>query len=343
MFGRQSIGILKPGKTVQLEPFQVEINHGDVVHPCVRYISEGYEGHKWWMVYTPYYGANSRMENPILCYSDSKTEQPPTDWKVYCLVNEQPETGFNSDPTLLYNGGVLYVYWRENDTPKTLKYGYHRVTYGGIVRNGGVEKAHIPIVYTKDSEEDAETCPTFMVNGEDSLVCYAMHLRFHSKRVQNLKSPWKGLVEGIIAFTDLLGIYSQQKHYGIAIWEGKDALSQFKYQKTVRFNNCNGLYRPWHMDLFDYGGKRYAIVQTNQCNADICLAESLDGETFFFLSKPLLTNRSLGVKGMYKPCAGVTSGGVFYLYYTAQNTNNRGVNKLYVTSMPFNHLLNLLK
>ena len=90
-FGRPVLGELCPGVPCRIEPFKAEINHGDVVHPCVRYISDGYEGHCWWMVYTPYYGADASMENPILCYAESNEPVPPVEWKVYGEVKGKPE------------------------------------------------------------------------------------------------------------------------------------------------------------------------------------------------------------------------------------------------------------
>ena len=59
-------GIMSPGVFCSHTPYEEEFNHGDGVHPCVRYIPEGYLGHKWWMVYTPYYASNDKTENAIL-------------------------------------------------------------------------------------------------------------------------------------------------------------------------------------------------------------------------------------------------------------------------------------
>ena len=115
VYKRSEHGVMSPGTEVLLEPYKYEENHGDVVHPCVRFIPDGFEGYKWWMVYTPYYEANAMIENPILCYSEEMDEnKAPIEWKVYCIVNEKPQDGYNSDPTLLYDNGQLFVYWREN-------------------------------------------------------------------------------------------------------------------------------------------------------------------------------------------------------------------------------------
>lgn len=342
IFRRPHYGVMQPEVEVKVEPFRFEENHGDIVHPCVRYIADGFEGYNWWMVYTPYYAADSSLENPILCYSNDKDPNtPPTEWKVYGLVNEKPEEGYNSDPTLLYKDGQLYVSWRENYEYSNKPHKYVRATNIAKTINGSFEKVGKEILYTEDKEIDAETCPTFMINADGSVSAYAMHLKFHSERIRDMRSQWlKKLVLKIVCFTDLLGLYSQQKHYGVAIWKQNGSITDpFIHTETTRISNCNKLYRPWHMDLFDWGGKRYAIVQTNQCNADICLAVSEDMKHFSMLKKPLLTNASIGRLGIYKPCANVTPDGIFYLYYTAQDKNNRALNKLYLTTINFNDLL----
>ena len=321
-----------------------EENHGDIVHPCVRYIAEGFEGHNWWMVYTPYYAADSSMENPILCYSDEiDPNRPPLEWEVYGLVNEKPKEGYNSDPTLLYNEGQLYVFWRENYEGSKEPHKYIRATYVAKVRNGKFETDRKEILYTDDAEVDAETCPTFMKNEDGSIMAYAMHLKFYSKRIRAMRPRMKSIVNKIVTLSDLIGFYSQQKHYGIAIWKQQNSvLEPFSYVRTLKIEKCNKLYRPWHMDLFDWKRKRYIIVQTNQSNADLCLAVSEDMEHFTMYSKPIITNATIDELGIYKPCAGVTTDGTFYLYYTAQDKDNRKLNKLYLTMMNFDELLERL-
>lgn len=340
---RPLYGVMQPGVEMNTVLFRFEENHGDIVHPCIRYIEEGYLGHHWWMVYTPYYKSDASLENPILCYAEGNNPNtPPTEWKFYCLVNEKPTDGYNSDPTLLYEDGTLYVFWREN-YDNNLR-GCFRATYVAKVVENGVEKMIKPLLATPDSEEDAETCPCFMPTKDGKVMAYGMHLRFHSPRIKGMKQPWKGIVSKLSLITDLLGSYSQQKHYGLAIWRqgGNDWLMPFEHKKTVKFKNCNALYRPWHMDFFDWQGKRYCVVQTNQCNADIALAVSGDNENFTFYKRPLITNDTIGMLGIYKPCAGVTSDGHFYLYYTAQDKNNRSQNKLYLTMCQFREILRII-
>lgn len=334
--GRVEIGLMNDGRVCTHTPFEEEINHGDVVHPCVRYIPVGYLGHKWWMVYTPYYAANVKTENPILCYGDSETSDPPIHWIVAYQVQGQPKIGYNSDPTLFYENGKMYVMWRENLTERCIKAGYIRATFGAEVCENGIGEVFGPLVGTKDSDEDAEVSPTFIKMKDGKYRCYAMHLRFHLSWIQQLSPFFKKLMNSITNIMDILGIWSQQKGYGYAIWESDDITTPFVYLSTIKFSNCNKLYRPWHMDLFEYNDDLYAIVQTNQCNADICLAKS-DDITFRMTNIPLMTNKTCGKVGIYKPTGGIV-GDKFYLYYTAQDIDNRKLNKFYLTGIDLNKL-----
>ena len=338
LYRRLEYGTMPPGELCTHTPFEEEINHGDVVHPCVRYVPEGYLGHKWWMVYTPYYAANDTIENPILCYADAEEPHAPKEWKVAYQVQKQPSKGYNSDPTLFYDGNKLYVMWRENLTDRCDSAGYVRATFGAEIKANGISEIFGPLVGTKDAEEDTEVSPTFMRDKDGSLVCYAMHLKFHSKIVMSLPSVVKRIVNIFIKAFDVLGIWSQQKSYGIAIWRSNSLFEQFTYERTVLFLNKNRLYRPWHLDLFDYNDKRYAIVQTNQCNDDICLVESMDGINFNFLDAPLMTNRTCEKVGIYKPTGGIVNN-IFYLYYTAQESSNRDLNKLYLTETIYSKIV----
>lgn len=328
---------MEPGEQCTIEPFKAEINHGDVVHPCVRYVPEGYEGHCWWLVYTPYYNADASIENPILCYADGNEPVPPTDWKVYCEVKGKPKKGYNSDPVLLYTKGQLYVFWREYGTETVKTSGHQVASFGAKVKAGGIVDEFGPVVWSDDMEVDNEVSPTF-IQKDDGYLCLAMHLQFHSKWIKRQHPVLKSFLTKILAVTDLIGIGSQQKSFGMARWFSDEIDALFQYRDTVKFKNCNSLYRPWHMDFFEYQGRLYAIVQTNQCNADLCLAYSDNYEYFTFFNKPLITNVTIEKLGIYKPTAGVVNGR-FFLYYTAQDADNRALNKMYVTEIDMDRML----
>ena len=299
----------------------------DCVHPCVRYSATPFRGHHWWMVYTPYYNANAMGENPILCYGEGNGE-PPTEWHVYKELIPQPETGYNSDPNMLFHDGNMYIFWRENETPRLLKNGLHRGTYCIMLTDTDIETNEVPLLPESLPFEDHEVSPVFM-NYKGQIVAFANHLLFKSPGLQKLNGRVKTIIDKLLLLSDLLGFYSQQKSYGIALWNGAKFSEPFKYIKSVYPKHCNHLYRPWHSDAFEYEDHLYMIMQSNQCNADICIARWNEYLSELVMAKkPLITNASIGKVGIYKPTA-VVYGDNLYVYVSAQDERNRASNILF--------------
>lgn len=346
--GLSAEGVLSPGAACKVEGLPDDESHGDIVHPCVRFIEKGFEGHQWWMVYTPYYAHNDAMENPFLCYADAEqsTGNAPTHWNYYCKVKGHPPSGYNSDPTMLFKDDRLYVFWRENYTDRTRSLGCSRATVGCYVQNRTVFEFSSPQLIEIPRNTDREISPTFFPHGT-AFRAYAVHVRFCSKLMYHIPGWMKWRVYRLLDITNKLGIYCRFKGRGVAIWDGSSLDSSFKYIKTIRFKGVNWLYHPWHMDIFDVEGEAplYAIVQTNYQGADICLAYSENKnnrECFSFFKRPLITEKTIGLQGIYKPTALVVSG-MFHLYYTANDDEDPQLNRLFVISIPWKELLKRLQ
>lgn len=349
--GRPSQGLLANGEPCKVEDPTTNNTHGDVVHPCVRFIEEGFEGHQWWMVYTPYYSGNESLENPRLCYADTVDGIPPTEWKFYCFIKDTPKTGYNSDPTIIYKDGKLFIFWRECDTPASMELGCRFVTFGCTVHNRIVTPLKEGLLVENKNDEykfsDREVCPTFL-KLNDRFVAYTMHLIFTPKFIFRIPSRVGSYIyrHNIFFLLDALGIYKHIKSRGVALCNGVSLESHFNYIKTVPFKGGCRLYQPWHMDLFseNMGEKEilYAIVQTSVKFADICLARSYDGEQFSFYKKPLLTSITKGLEGIYKPTALIV-GDRFVVYYTARDSIDSKLNRLYVTSVNWSLLKRMLE
>src|SRR3989339_2039048 len=88
IFGKNINAVMPEGLLCSISEFQFEINRGDIVHPCVRYCEKPFMGHKWWLVYTPYYNADASLENPILCYGDFENEEAPIKWNAKSLIRD---------------------------------------------------------------------------------------------------------------------------------------------------------------------------------------------------------------------------------------------------------------
>ena len=53
-----------------------------LVHPSVKYIPQGFAGHKWWMVVTPYPKWNNKYEQPVLYYGNTNDDFPPPEMGI---------------------------------------------------------------------------------------------------------------------------------------------------------------------------------------------------------------------------------------------------------------------
>ena len=341
--GYSSIGVMPKGVPCHVEDPTIDITHGDVVHPCVRFVDEGFEGHKWWMVYTPYYAVNNKLENPRLCYADAPEGDIPTEWKFYCPISNLPESGYNSDPTLLFHNKQLFVFWRENETKRAKEQGYIRMTIGCRVCEKQVHALSDHLLMEDSFYFDREVCPTFIAR-KGAFRAYAIHMKWYPDFIYRIPSIFakKLFKYKIIYILDALGICDLNNSRGIAIWESDSLENTYKYLRTVQFNKTSKFYQPWHMDLFKSNAENdktlYAVVQSRQRHARICLARSTDGETFSFYDKPLLTSKTIGMIGLYKPTA-LQIGDKLILYYTAVDNKDSNLHRLFVTSMDWKDLL----
>lgn len=337
IFGKESRGLMDSGIEISIENYNFKKYFGDIVHPCIRYSINPIKGHNWWLIYTPYYKANASLENPILCYGESENGEVPFNWYFDSLIRDTPSVGYNSDPTLFVTGDSLNVYWRENFTIRTRSDNALRATYGLSITDNSITNFKNSILIEKNEYIDKEVSPTF-IKCKSGYRVYAAHLRFKNEKLHFKNAIGEKISSTLLLLLSLLEIYNEQKSYGIAIWESSSLDSEFKYIKTVTINNCNKLYRPWHFDFFEFENKLYILIQTKQCNADICLGVSDDFENFRLFSRPLLSEDSINKVGIYKP-TGFVKNSILYLYYTAQDPKKRGENKLYCTKYPMKDLL----
>ena len=105
-------------KDVQILDLSCISGFGESVHPDVLFIPEGFgaERRKYLMTLTPLPRGMEYFENPEFLVSDdgiswhiphggrSPLVDPPTDW-----------VGYNSDPTLFYDEGTLYMIYRRTE------------------------------------------------------------------------------------------------------------------------------------------------------------------------------------------------------------------------------------
>ena len=294
---------------------QIDNEYGDwLVHPCVRYIPEGFQGHKWWMVVTPYPKYNNYYENPILYYGDENSNYPPNKWHFVAVVQKSHKTGYNADGNLYFDGNKLWIFWKEKDTPNSVNSPTGNCVMG-VSYDGNSFSNPKMFLDNNDSIDTRITAPCVMVIN-DTIKCLTT------------------------AITDIENRTSIRNHGNtqIAVWalSGSDLCNEvFKFQYDVK-PVYPADFDFWHADYFKYKGLYYCVV-SNQAANKILLGKSINGIDYSFYEKPLLSTDGNLYTYMYKPSAVVVNE-EFYLFYPRKllKTNHVGI---YMSHMKFEDVL----
>jgi len=298
----------------------------DCLHPCVRFIPSGFAGYNWWMVQSPYYARNSKLENPILYYSKDKTF--PLKWECLGVIRDTPLTGFNSDPTLFYENNKLWIFWREYLTPLCTDLQVSKATVGFSTLDG-INFSTLQVYLTeKETNIDREQCP-ILIKHDDKYLFYAVHYQHKPIR----------------------------KNIGLAIWEGTslekpdfilkdpvkidavytvDKFKQLKIGKQLIFIPKPLKHDVWHFDLFEYKNRLY-MFSVAEWGDNIMMSVSEDFRNFKTVRKPLINTHSSEKffgrrQGFYKP-TGYIANDTLYLYYTTMAKDDEKRNELYLTNV----------
>lgn len=317
--------LMPPGDRVEIETPDKDKYMNDCLHPCIRFIPEGFMGYKWWMVQSPFYARNNKIENPILYYS--RDNEFPLKWECAGVVRDTPETGYNSDPVLFYENNQLWIFWRECGTPLCKEHGVQKATVG-FYTTDSVSFSPLKVYLTDNNvEKDTEQCP-ILIKKDDKYLFYAVHYQYKPVR----------------------------KNIGLAIWEGTslhqpdfvlkltpaiapvvtcDAWKELVTKKHNWFIPMPMKYDLWHFDLFEYKNKLY-MFSSSEWGDNIMLSVSDDYVNFKTYRKPLInihyTEDVLRYWNYYyKPTAYIKND-ILSLYYTGSGDKDKNRNILYFTS-----------
>lgn len=321
-------------------PVKININtpeygkyKNDCLHPCMRYVESGINGHKWWMVQTPFYGRNSSIENPILYYSDDNVF--PKNWVPTKIIASTPSKGFNSDPNLFFDNGKLWVFWREFMTPLCDSLHVSKVTVG-VYSIDGIHFSSPRLYLThKDLSSDSEQAPV-IIRKNNKYYFYATNYQYSPKRKNNGIAIWEGSsLENpdfkLIKITKSKAVFTC------------DRMKQLRIGSHLLFVPKPLKHDVWHFDLYEYKNNLY-MFSVSEWGDNIMLGIADDKDNFRTFSLPLVNNHYIEKFTkhrvyFYKP-TGYIKNDTIYLYFTATSTINKMSNDLFQTKVALKKYLN---
>lgn len=279
---------------IELKPLHnIDPGYGHwLVHPCVRYIPDGFAGHKWWLVVSPYPKSNSYFEQPVLYYGDSNHSIPPQKWIFVGIVQEPHNKGFNSDPNLYYDGQKLWVFWKETKTENTLE----ECNWHSIMARSFDGISFGPIQKMADNNNDSIAnvfSPTIMkVDGEIVMLATA----FEHPRLFGNPLPFG--------------------HNHLALWklnQRKIESGQFVFQKVIKQSYPQN-FNFWHADMCQDGSGAYYSVVTDEQARRLLIGISKNGQEYMFNKNELLSSFGNNLGKLYKASMVIIEDDVFVFY-----------------------------
>lgn len=281
-------------------------------HPDVQYFPKGFNGYKYWMVFTPYFGSigteedSKRYENPTIVVSNdglnwnppngvSALQMTPSVNESFSEKNGQPKQGFWSDVDWTFENGKFSLYYRgsfikavalkargaknNNNTNKLIKSSQRT-----IVRQTSTDGIHwnpLEVVYKSNPPYSPKNnhviSPSFVYNGKG----------YVSFEVENNISPnFPG--------NDASYVIRRTSANGLDF-------SNFKQSQVVNFVNkpwekVNSEFAPWHIQATYVDGYYFLCIaagDVRKYTADgLYLAFSKDGLNFKVLPKPLVEHNT---------------------------------------------------
>lgn len=322
-YPRQSI--CPENYTVLMVRTPEELNyHDDCLHPCIRYYINGFAGYKYWMVQSPYYGENSKMENPIL-YKANTLEGIGVE-NIGIIVATTPNKGYNSDPFLFREDSLMYIFWRECGTPLCDSLGVTNATVGVSTKDGQSFTSKKVYLTNNSIVCDKELAPVLLKRG-DKYLFYATWYQFSPLRKNNGIAIWEGssLHNPDFILSDTFSFPSIRT---------VDKCAQLRAFDHIWYIPCSHKFDLWHFDLIEHSG-RLIMVASEEKNDVIMLAESCDGKKFHVHYVPLIDNHYMenyiGYRQYYyKPTAFFTND-TLHVLFTANASNEPSRNQLFHT------------
>ena len=293
----------------QLE-YDLPVGYGDwAVHPCVRYIPDGFGGSCWWMVLSPYPELDTTKEN-ILLYKGETTDNHnvPLKWSFIKEVSGSHSNGYNSDPNLYFDKRKkeLWVIWREWET--------------------------------KNVPDDSPLCCTLCSKTSDRIEFSKPEvLALNHSTLESLPSDTE-MCPTVIDFRGIRYLYGVHYSYEPNLFPR--GFSRYEYD-GLRFTLVDSLpwkdrrFDLWHMDMFQYGEYLFQVITGRSGNA-IFLGRSSNGLDFTYSRRPLYSWRWFFRKNYFYKASALIYDRKLYLFFPRKF--KKGIVKIVVRSMPAENL-----
>ncbi|MCU7618345.1 hypothetical protein NZ698_14185 [Chryseobacterium sp. PBS4-4] len=286
-------------------------------HPDVQYFPNGFNGYKYWMVFTPYFGSvgneqtSKRYENPTIVVSNDginwsgpngvagPLQKAPSVNESFSENKVDAKQGFWSDVDWTFENGKFSLYYRgsmikavalkargaknQNNTKKLGKNSQRTIVRQ--TSTDGINWTPLEAVYTSNTpyapKDNHIISPSIVYNGQ----------KYTSYEVENNISPnFPG--------NDPSYVITRTSNNGLDF-------SNFKDSKVVNFINkpwtkINSEYAPWHIQATYVDGYYFLCIAAGEVKKytaeSLYLAFSKDGLNFKVLPKPLVE------KNTYRSC-----------------------------------------
>ncbi|MCT1525444.1 hypothetical protein [Sphingobacterium hotanense] len=286
-------------------------NNSSYCHPDVQYFPDGFQGYKYWMVFTPYFGSiggdqlAKRYENPTVVVSNdglnwaepagivNPIQACPGYKESFREIQGEQIQGFSSDVDWLFEGGEFQLYYRGsflsakalsargakslNNRVKLIKNA--RRTIVRQTSKDGVHWDPLEAVMYSDVPYSPKNShmlsPSFLKVGE-GYVSYEVELNSGKKHFKQDKPSF------VIQRSSTNGLdFSRFSNSKIV---------NFINEPWIRQNRDNG---PWHLQASYVDGFYFlciAVGDVKKYTADqLYLAFSNDGLNFYVCPKPIIT------------------------------------------------------
>lgn len=287
--------------------------HNDCLHPCIRKAEDG----SFLLVQSPWYNYDDSIENPIL-YKSKELKHINNG----IVVEKTPACGYNSDPCVFEEKGLIWVFWREVDTP--------------LCKQLCVRSA-VVAVYTKDMHNFSKKKVYITNNTQVSKSICPIVIRKDKK--YRIYTTWYD--------TSVI-----RHNIGITIWEGTSLSSPDfieyksikinppyicdKYKQIRIFHHLFFIPKPhkfdlWHFDLAEHNGVLY-IAASEEMGDSIIFGKSPDWEKFSFIKTPLVNahymENYVNYRQRYYKPSFIFDGDNVVLLYTTNSRDIPGYNIL---------------